>query len=191
MQPWVYIVLLGVAAIAYSLMMPRRSKQENLEQRALKETEAALEMYVADIERENEEIINLVGSIKQQSQATQGALQEQLVELKAQLAEQQRISAQLESRLTAGESGLLQLAMLSKGQPDAVNERIVPEKTENSIAEEQTEPAKPVNSIKLRYPKLFELNEQGKSIDAISKIVGLQRGEVQLILQLSKQEESL
>jgi len=51
--------------------------------------------------------------------------------------------------------------------------------------------SEPVNSIKTRYPKLFELDEQGKSIDSIAKLTGLQRGEVQLILQLAKQEESM
>ncbi|MNJ40883.1 hypothetical protein D3C77_357880 [compost metagenome] len=46
------------------------------------------------------------------------------------------------------------------------------------------------DSFHERYPELFELYDQGKSIDMIAKAVGIQRGEVQLILQLAKKEES-
>lgn len=183
MQPWVYIVLLGVFAIAYALKLPTRTKEANKEKHSLKETEAALELYVADIERENEEMIKLIGGIKQQSVANQSALQEQLNELKAQLSEQQQKSAYIEARVAAGETGMLQMAYKNEGKlekPPIIHEEILPE----------VKP-EPINSIKTRYPNLFELNEQGKSIDAIAKLSGLQRGEVQLILQLAKQEESV
>ncbi|WP_410510848.1 hypothetical protein PaeBR_11965 [Paenibacillus sp. BR2-3] len=192
MQPWVYIVLLGVFAIGYALMLPARARNGNAEKRSLKETEAALELYVADIERENEEMIKLVSGIKQQSIANQGAFQEQLSELRTQLAEQQLKSLQLEARVAAGENGLLQMALTNNKEnsetrdTDAVNKLAA----DNTISEPEIQ-SKPVSSIKLRYPKLFELNEQGKSIDAIAKTAGLQRGEVQLILQLAKQEESV
>lgn len=192
MQPWVYIVLLGIAAIAYALMLPARSRAGKTEQQGLKDTEAALEMYVADIERENEEIIKLVSGIKQQSQANQSDLQEQLNELRTQLAEQQQKSAHLEARVAAGETGLLQVAFLHKGHlSDSESRESAVQAAAASPATEPEPPKKPVSSIKLRYPKLFELNEQGKSIDAIAKTAGLQRGEVQLILQLAKQEEAL
>ncbi|WKL01189.1 hypothetical protein Q0F98_31440 [Paenibacillus amylolyticus] len=45
-------------------------------------------------------------------------------------------------------------------------------------------------SIKDRYAELFTLHAEGKSMDAISKQTGIQRGEVQLILQLAEREES-
>ncbi|MDQ0193462.1 hypothetical protein [Paenibacillus wynnii] len=190
MQPWVYIVLLGVVAIAYALKLPARSREGTAEKRSLKETEAALELYVADIERENEEMIMLVSGIKQQSLENQSALQEQLNELRAQLTEQQQKSAHIEARVAAGETGMLQLAFSQK-KDNAENK--LETKEENLPTSQNAKPEvqpEPINSIKTRYPKLFELDEQGKSIDAIAKLSGLQRGEVQLILQLAKQEES-
>ncbi|MNC80265.1 hypothetical protein D3C75_1330060 [compost metagenome] len=53
---------------------------------------------------------------------------------------------------------------------------------------EEAEP--PQEQDRDRYPELFELYGKGKSIDMIAKTMGLQRGEVQLILQLAKKEES-
>lgn len=191
MQPWVYIVLVGAAAILYALTLPARAKKGKAQIQNLKETEAALELYMADIERENEELVQLVGSIKQQTQSNQNGMQGQINELKKQLAEQQTVSVQLTSRITAEEKGLGELA--------AAFERITANTATSSADAKPAEamkeeppaaPAKPVSSIKLRYPRLFELHEQGKSIDSIAKTAGLQRGEVQLILQLAKQEET-
>jgi hypothetical protein len=77
-------------------------------------------------------------------------------------------------------------------QPDlkqvAIEEKATPV-LEEVIAEE--EPIKQhEDSLHYRYPELFELYNQGKSIDMIAKAVGIQRGEVQLILQLANKEES-
>lgn len=190
MQPWVYIVLLGVFAIAYALMLPARTQQKQAEMQSLKDTEAALELYMTDMERENEELIKLVSGIKQQAVANQEALQEQITALETLFAEQQLRTAQLESRVDNAETGLLQQAFTykeisSEGKELESKEQLT---LESVVPEPQP---KPVSSIKLRYPKLFELDEQGKSIDTIAKTAGLQRGEVQLILQLAKQEESV
>ncbi|WP_042160514.1 DUF6115 domain-containing protein [Paenibacillus gorillae] len=44
-------------------------------------------------------------------------------------------------------------------------------------------------TIQSRYAELLELYSQGKSIELIAKKLGMNKGEVQLILQLAKQEE--
>jgi DNA-binding NarL/FixJ family response regulator len=43
--------------------------------------------------------------------------------------------------------------------------------------------------MKERYTELFLLHEQGKAIEYIAKKLNLNKGEVQLIIQLAKQEE--
>ena len=45
------------------------------------------------------------------------------------------------------------------------------------------------NTIKARYKELFDLYDSGKSIEYIAKKLGRNKGEVQLILGLAKQEE--
>lgn len=154
-----------------------------------KDIESALELYMADVERENEQLIELVTQLKQQAEDNQTAYQRQMQNMQARLEELERRSLQLDARVAAGENGLLQLAMTIGSAPGSRPTEIAfPEGQEAAPAAE--EPAETKPSIKQRYPELFELHEQGKSVDAISRACGLQRGEVQLILQLAKQEES-
>ncbi|MEK5237975.1 hypothetical protein NST99_19980 [Paenibacillus sp. FSL L8-0470] len=192
MQPWVYIVLVGAVAIVYALRLPARAKEDSADKQSLKETEAALELYMADIERENDKMLQLVSGIKQQSQNNRTAMQEEINSLREQVADLQKNSMLLETRLTAEEKGLLQLtaSFAKESSASRASEAVRPPSTEHAAEQPEPKP-KPVNSIKLRYPRLFELHEQGKSIDAIAKTAGLQRGEVQLILQLAKQEETV
>lgn len=192
MQPWVYIVLVGVAAILYALLLPARVKEGKAEQQSLKETEAALELYMADIERENEELVQLVSSIKQQSQTNQNVMQGQINELQNQLAGLQSTTELLEARVTEESKSLKELATtVEKGSHVKMEANVNTSIQQGMDAVQPEEKTKPISSIKLRYPRLFELHEQGKSIDSIAKTAGLQRGEVQLILQLAKQEESV
>ncbi len=181
-------MLLGFVAIAFGLTLPARAKTKpaDSDRQALKEVEAALELYMADIERENGELVNLLGTIKAQSQSGQAALQEQVAELKGQLEELRRTSAQVEARVAANENGLLQVAL--SGAASVRQEQTISEGKigADRVEEENTRTA---STIKPRYPRLFELHEQGKSIDYIAKKTGMQKGEVQLILQLAKQEE--
>lgn len=191
MEPWVYIVLVGVVAIVYALRLPARAGREDSEEKkSLKETEAALELYMADIEHENSELLKLVGSIKTQSQSNKTALQDEIGLLREQVGELQKSLLLMDARLTAEEKGLLQLAATFSWEGSSARG----EKSqggETSVPAEAPVKQKTVSSIKLRYPRLFELHEQGKSIDSIAKTAGLQRGEVQLILQLAMQEESV
>jgi hypothetical protein len=47
----------------------------------------------------------------------------------------------------------------------------------------------PPTSIRGRYPELLELYDKGRSVEQIAKAMGLNKGEVQLILQLARREE--
>lgn len=185
MQPWVYIVLLGVAAILYAFILPARVRNGNEDKNSLKEIEAALELYMADLERENDELVQLVSSIKQQTQSNQTMMQEQISDLRDQLIDLKNSSSLLEARVAADEKNLQQLTRSYELITSAVATGVTQPGAEQLVNQ------KPIHSIKLRYPRLFELHEQGKSIDSIAKTAGLQRGEVQLILQLAKQEASL
>ncbi|MBW7461685.1 hypothetical protein K0U00_47285, partial [Paenibacillus sepulcri] len=51
-------------------------------------------------------------------------------------------------------------------------------------------PAEIKPTIRSRYLELFELHDGGKSVDSIARKLAMNKGEVQLILQLSKQEEA-
>lgn len=196
--PWVFIVLLGIAALVYALLLPKRQVAEISKGEAAREMEATLEQYMADIEKENEELISMVAQMKQDFAGKQLAQQELMVELRQRLGEVEVLARQNDSRLLAVEAGMQQheFAVAEQAQPLVA---VAAEPTLPLVpAEVQPEPVLPVaeepepqeEHVRDRYPELFDLYAQGKSMDMIAKTVGLQRGEVQLILQLARKEES-
>lgn len=183
MEPWKIIVLLGAAALVYAFMLPKRSVSvdKSSSDSVVKEVEATLEQYMADIDEENDALVELVAQMKKDSSAKQSALEERLTEIKQQLIQVEQHLIQYDNRISLTENKQSNDIQMVSG---------------NKYAEEEPQelldtPEEPVDTIKYRYSELFELHDQGKSIDVIAKIVGLQRGEVQLILQLAKQEAAM
>ncbi|WP_100538052.1 hypothetical protein [Paenibacillus sp. GM2FR] len=179
LKPWIYIVLLGIAAVLYAFMLPKRREETVSSERVVKEVENTLEGYMAEIQNENEQLVELVSQMKKELDAKQQAHQEQVSDLRQRMLAMEQKMTDSQTRIRTAEEKLAQAAdaaSLSAGAAAAASE---------------VEPAPPVHSIKSRYTELFDLYEQGKSIDMIAKTTGLQRGEVQLIIQLAKQEESV
>lgn len=194
MKPWMIVVILGAAAIVYALMLPKRQvdKSSSDKEKLVQEVEATLEQYMADIERENEELVELISRMKQETESKQLAHQEQLAELRQRLVQLEQQTLQHEARITAAEQGTHQAAAVMLAQAQEVAAAQISryqQKQQPSLAEHEPEPQEP--SIRDRYPELFDLYAQGKSVDGIAKVTGMQSGEVQLILQLAKQEGSL
>ncbi|KOR89983.1 hypothetical protein AM231_13105 [Paenibacillus solani] len=177
LKPWIYIVLLGIAAVLYALMLPKRREETVSSERVVKEVESTLEAYMAEVQNENEQLVELVSQMKQELTAKQQAQQEQVSELRQRMLVAEQKLTESDTRLRIAEDQLTRTATLSEGSAAATSEV------------EDISP--PVPSIKSRYAELFDLYEQGKSIDVIAKNTGFQRGEVQLIIQLAKQEESV
>ncbi|ALP35003.1 hypothetical protein ASL14_01255 [Paenibacillus sp. IHB B 3084] len=203
-QPWIYIVLLGAAAVVYAWLLPKRQAGRGTEEVVVQKVEATLEQYMADIENDNDELIELVSRIKQEHAVKQASLQEQVAELRNRIVELERQAA-LASVSTQSVSGS---EVLHTGTPHQVvaaygqfrnTQSAIPMQAEQSDAsivavEEQAplqeaEPEAQQESIRERYQELFSLYEQGKSVDYIAKQSGIQRGEVQLILQLAERED--
>lgn len=206
-EPWFYIVLLGVAALLYAFMIPARNDSSKREQGGREDVEATLEQYLAEIEKENDELIELVSQMKQDFAGKQLSQQEQLLELRQRLNEVELVSrengvklGELERNVNNASSGLVGNSSI---QPEQVNgvltthSAFVGVQDEAAPALEQIEENEPVEeeelqenpTVRERYAELFELYAQGKSLDMIAKAAGIQRGEVQLILQLAKKED--
>lgn len=192
MEPWMIVVILGAAAIVYALMLPKRrvGKSADKEQ-MVREVEATLEQYMADIERENEELVELIGQMKQDITSKQLAHQEQLNEVRQRLLQLEQQNASHEARLSDIEQRDRQAASAvlaeREGAAAAETQILGDQSVQDTATEEETKEP----SIRERYPELFELHAQGKSIEAIAKFTGMQKGEVTLILQLAKREGSL
>lgn len=179
LKPWIYIVLLGIAAVLYAFMLPKRRDETVSSERVVKEVENTLEGYMAEIQNENEQLVELVSQMKKELDAKQQAHQEQVSDLRHRMLAMEEKMTDSQTRLRLAEEKLAQAAAAASLSAGA------------AAATSEAEPAPPVHSIKSRYAELFDLYEQGKSIDMIAKSTGLQRGEVQLIIQLAKQEESV
>lgn len=212
-DPWFYIVLLGFAALVYALMLPARKNAGERTQSGNTELEATLEatleQYMAEIEKENEELIELVTKMKQELTSKQLAHQEQIAELRQRLIEVEhtardtvsRLDQQLEQNTQRKPADSIEnpasvlpatpLDMpLSPVREAPSNEGSEPLQVHETTEAEPAEQEADEDTVRNRYPELFELYANGKSIDTIAKTTGLQRGEVQLILQLAKREES-
>ncbi len=192
---WIYIVLIGAVAIVYGFLLPKaRNVAATAQSMAtVDKVEDTLEHYMAEIEKENEEIIDLVSKIKQESTAKQLALQEQLTEMRQRLIqlEQKRDPVIMPSAVPPVATMQNPAYTQTQGtgtQGDALRESAarMAQQYSEPVVEEQPDTTERIQD---RYQELFALYENGKSIDTIAKTVGLQRGEVQLILQLAKQED--
>lgn len=178
--------MLGAAALIYAVMLPKRQENKLSSEQMVKEVEATLEQYMADIEEENDTLVDLVGQMKKDTTAKQVAMEEQMREMHQRLLQVERQSDQQATLIMEAEQER-HLHVSALAELNSVKAGVI----DTSEDEQSIKMAVPENSIKHRYTELFELYDQGKSIDLIGKSVGLQRGEVQLILQLAKQEESL
>lgn len=192
---WIYIVLIGAVAIVYGFLLPKaRNVAATAQSMAtVDKVEDTLEHYMAEIEKENEEIIDLVSKIKQESTAKQLALQEQLTEMRQRLIqlEQKPDPVIMPSAVPPVANMQNPAYTQTQGtgtQGDALRESAarMAQQYSEPVVEEQPDKTERIQD---RYQELFALYENGKSIDTIAKTVGLQRGEVQLILQLAKQED--
>ncbi|RUT29739.1 hypothetical protein EJP77_13015 [Paenibacillus zeisoli] len=184
-SPWFYIVLLGAAVIGYALFLPSRKSGGAQVSSGAADVEATLEHYMTEIEKENTEIIELMAELKQDTTSKQLSLQEQVAELRSRLLEVEKITSLQESRVGKLESMPTHLG--NSKEAAASKEAFATPVVESPAQEEIVAPR---NRVRDRYPELFDLYDQGKSIDGIAKALKLQRGEVQLILQLASKEES-
>jgi hypothetical protein len=178
--------MLGAAALIYAFMLPQKKVDKSSSELMIKEVEATLEQYMVDIEQENDVLVEIVGQMKKDTITKQMVFEEQVSEMQQRLQRVEQQSMDYEVHIAAiKQDKALHATALVEIQSVAVD-------VTDTTALEQSEVApEPANSIKQRYSELFELYEQGKSIDMIGKLIGLQRGEVQLILQLAKQEGSI
>lgn len=173
MEPWSTLVVLGVGITLFAWFMPRSRPQTG--GKVIKDVEATLEQYLAEIELENEKVIQSIQKWKQDFSHTNNLREKEIQDMKQQILNlEQQVSALMN---TNAFSGTNVKAALKKAD-DVVADNIVIE--EIAIQEEAT--------IHKRYSEVFQLDSEGKSTDYIAKKLDMPKGEVQLILQLGERE---
>jgi DNA uptake protein ComE-like DNA-binding protein len=184
MQPYLqYIVLLGAVVIVGAFVMPRKKQEPALPSQTMQNMETALEQFMENMEKDNEELVQLVRGAQQETKVDAERQEQRIAELERKC---EQLAEQLQMTRSASAAMALQTA---SPQPLSIDTAI----SEAEIAklpEPVEEEAPRENTIHSRYADLFALYEQGKSIEMISKKLGMNKGEVQLIIQLAKQEEA-
>lgn len=178
MSNWVYIVLVGAVVLVFALLVPRKKETAADSNQAVRNMEVALEQFMENMEMDNQELVKLVAATKESERSQSDKKEQRINELESKLVKLEQLLEQQRQNVPA---------IAVSEQPAAV---VTPEMPVQQAAQEE-ELVAPPSTIGGRYASLLELYSQGKSIEAIAKKMGMNKGEVQLILQLVKREEGL
>jgi len=164
-----YIVLLGLVCIVISFFAPRSVTNNSLNM--VKEIEDTMEHFANEIEEENKQLLQTVAQIKTDHEQQMNRIITKVDQLEKQNYD---LSNEIKSIV------LTKFHEQNKQLPTTatLEETLLLEKVNVSPMQ-----------MKERYTELFLLHEQGKAIEYIAKKLNLNKGEVQLIIQLAKQEE--
>ncbi|WP_454190597.1 hypothetical protein [Paenibacillus sp. Marseille-Q7038] len=173
MEPWSTLVVLGVGITLFAWFMPRSKPQTG--GKVIKDVETTLEQYLAEIELENEKVIQSIQKWKQDFSHTNNLREEEIHDMKQQILNlEQQVSTLMNANAFSGTNTEATVKKTDHAvTDDTLKEEII-------IQEELT--------IHKRYREVFQLESEGKSTDYIAKKLDMPKGEVQLILQLGERE---
>jgi len=187
MDPWQLIVLLGAFAVVAALAMPRRKDSEPAASAA--GMQVALEQFMENMEADNRELVDTLTKSQHQHREDNAARDERIAGLERRIRELEdklgRSELHFEEQLRSLRNAAVQ--PIAAAQPTADAESNAREAAEDT--QRAAEPEPEASPIRERYAEVFDMHGQGKSIDAIAKKLGMNKGEIMLILQLARQEE--
>jgi hypothetical protein len=190
MHLWMYVVLLGLVLIVYARFLPK-NEAASPKSSVVQEIENTIEHFAAEMDEQNKTILDLFSKTKQDYEIELSKLAGRM-----ELLEKQKSELAQELNKIHVSSHISELNL----NRSLENEEVAATKV-NLLTEETdaTSPKVELNEIEIpylglsmraRYTELFKLHDEGKGVEAIAKKLGMNKGEVNLILQLSRQEES-
>jgi hypothetical protein len=168
MYPWMYVVLLGLVLIVYARLLPK-SETAPPRNTVVQEIEETIEHFAVEMDEQNKAILDLFARTKQDYEVELAKLSGRM-----ELLEKQKSELSQELSKTSSVPTKRGKAVDKVKEPEAY---IIDEAPPLSL------------NMKTRYAELFSLHDQGKGVEIIAKKLGMNKGEVHLIIQLSKQEE--
>ncbi len=190
-SPWLSIVLLGVAITGYAWMMPKQGSRDKGGEFS---AESAYEQLMEDLEAENRELVDAVAKFKREQDETVDKLNRRIVDMEHQMklwSLQAQAAATMQAATVAPAgvpSAPAPVSETREDEPAAAQAPSIDAATAYA-AEPEPVPAVPSNSIRARYPELLAMHDKGRSVEQIAKSLGMNKGEVQFILQLVRREE--
>ncbi|NHN28354.1 hypothetical protein [Paenibacillus agricola] len=184
-QPWVFIVLFGLIFIVYATIVPKRSAAKGQANPTIREIEETMEHFTAELDEQNKALIQMLAETKRDYEMQAAKLSSRVETLEKQFTQ----TSQEMSKLGYAHEEL-QKKTVHRADLISTSEFNQP----MVIVENEPEPIAELPmamNLKTRYAELFTLYEQGKSTDFMAKKLNMNKGEINLIFQLAKQEEKL
>jgi hypothetical protein len=187
-QPWVYIVLFGLVFIVYAKIMPKQDTSRGQQNPTLNEIEETMEHFTAELDEQNKALIQLLAETKRDYELQTAKLASRIEMLEKQSGQ----AGQELMKLGVVTEELQKQAARQREMPRPASSDPLPDTvdTAEAILDDKPEKSSSMN-MKVRYSDLFAMYDQGKSTDYIAKKLSMNKGEVNLIIQLAKQEERL
>lgn len=192
MQSWQYIALLGAVIAVTAAILPKNKKNQagsSSNHAQFEQLEMSFEQFMENMEKEHDGLVKMLSNSLQTMREEDRLKSDQIKRLEKKCSE---LEEQLSSLSHANVALDTKVTLLSANT--SFTNQSSAQDMQNTSFDSQLEQLKqniiPENSIHNRYVELFELYDSGKSVEAIAKKLGKNKGEVQLILQLAKQEEN-
>lgn len=180
MQPWIYIVLVGLCILVFALLR-RQEKNSQSESSILPQVGQLMDHFAADLEEQNEALMKVLQTNKQENEMKLSRMQGHIDSLEDQVSQLALAQAELAAAVQKICSENIQMQPVPDSESTGENSSGLPNGFEIGTPNEP--------SIRQRYPDIFRLYDQGKSVEYIAKKTEMNKGEVGLILGLAKQEE--
>jgi hypothetical protein len=194
-NPWMYVVLLGLVLIVYAKLLPK-STASVPKNNMVQEIEETIEHFAVEMDEQNRAILDVFTKTRQDYEVEMAKLSGRLELLEMQKND---LSLELSKIHLSSQIGFAPPQTIAKPAPATENVPNIeaesnPHHNDKGIAPmpnaEKEESAFTARlSMKSRYPDLFSLYDQGKGVEMIAKKLGMNKGEVNLIIQLARQEE--
>jgi len=187
MEPWVTVALFGAAIFGFAWLTPARRQED----RARGGSDPAYDQLLEELETENRELLDAVTKFKQEQDETVKNLVKQIQALERQMNE---MSAVRQAGAVAEAAAAAEPAR-APAEPPAMLSAERPNELQASAGSERATASSPAAAvaapipIRERYAGLLAQHRSGRSIEQIAKSAGMNKGEVQLILQLARREE--
>ncbi|WP_414694786.1 DUF6115 domain-containing protein [Paenibacillus sp.] len=204
---WMIVSLLGLVILLYASLLPRTQERKPAPEEFLDSMGDTLQQFADEIEQENKELLRMVGDMKREHEKRTSSLLSRIEQLEKQAAPPAAAAVDSARSASAG-SAFAEAVRPEPAAPAALAQASPPVPAASSAAESAGVPAagapavsaaddeakaprssRFAGTVKARYQELFELYDAGKSIEYIAKKLGKNKGEVQLIIGLAKQEE--
>ncbi|MGX4586525.1 DUF6115 domain-containing protein [Paenibacillus chitinolyticus] len=206
MEPWQMIVLLGLVIVVFAGVIPRSAAKKGGQApsaQLVKELEESMAHFASDLEQQNQALIDLFKETQTEHKLEVAKLTARLEVLERRSADGNEAgvhggresapelsrhgSRSTEPHVSADPAVQTHGSALSTPRPSQTEE-FPAEAAAASVQPQEAPRTEPDLSVRARYAALFELHDQGRSTEQIAKQLGMNKGEVMLIMQLAKRE---